>query len=76
LVCEREIAEVTAETGMQMPEYRAYVVASNGHFITAIQLYCADDNTAKKAAKQFVDGHDIELWSGRRFIVRLSHKTE
>jgi hypothetical protein len=26
------------------------------------------------AARQLVDGHDIELWSGERFIIRLQRK--
>jgi hypothetical protein len=43
-----------------MPEYRAYVVGSDGHFIDAFELECADDTEAMERAKQLVNGHDIE----------------
>jgi len=32
---------------------------------------CADDQEAIQKAKQFVDGHDVELWDGPRLVVRL-----
>ena len=44
-----------------MPEYRVYIVDSDGHFKSAVALICADDEIAKEQAKQFVDGHDVEL---------------
>jgi hypothetical protein len=51
-----------------MPGYRAYVVGSDGHFINAFELECADDTEAMERAKQLVDGHDIELWQLARKI--------
>jgi hypothetical protein len=27
-------------------------------------------------AKQLVDSHDVELWSGDRFVIRIDHKPE
>jgi hypothetical protein len=45
-----------------MPDYRAYVVGLDGHFIDSIELECADDSEAMKQAEQLVDGHDVELW--------------
>ena len=51
-----------------MPDYRAYVVASDGHFIKAFELECADDTEAMERAKQLVDSHDIELWQRARKI--------
>jgi hypothetical protein len=59
-----------------MREYRAYIVGFDGHFISFRPLVCADDFEATAKAKCLVDGHDIELWSGDRFIVRLEHKPE
>ena len=53
-----------------MPEYRAYVVGSDGHFINVLALECADDAEAMEQAKQLVDGHDVELWElGRKITV-------
>jgi hypothetical protein len=46
----------------------------DGHFINAVLLDCADDKAAIESAKQLIDGHDIELWSGERLITRLERK--
>jgi hypothetical protein len=52
-------------------EYRAYIVGVDGHFTTCRAFRCADDSEAVTWAKQLIDGYDVELWSGERFIVRL-----
>ena len=52
-------------------EYRAYVVGHDGHFIRRESLICADDAEAIAKAKRLVDDHDVELWSGERFVTRL-----
>jgi hypothetical protein len=43
-------------------------------FSSAIAFRCADDSEATAWAKQLIDGHDMELWSGERFIIRLDCK--
>jgi hypothetical protein len=55
-----------------MADYRAYVVGRDGHFISFEGFVGGDDVEALAKARQLVDGHDIELWSGTRFIKRLS----
>jgi hypothetical protein len=45
-----------------MEGYRAYVMGPDGHILNRIDLICEDDDAAKEQAKDFVDGHDIELW--------------
>jgi hypothetical protein len=57
-----------------MTEYRAYTVGHDGHFIGFKPLVCADDSEAIERANRLVDGYDIELWSGERFIIRLEPK--
>ena len=57
-----------------MPEYRAYLIGSDGHFQQAVPLDCADDDAAKQAAEQLVDGHDVELWQLDRKIATFNHK--
>jgi hypothetical protein len=52
-------------------EYRAYVVGLDGHFIRPHIFIAEDDAAAVENARQFVEGHDIEIWSGARFILRL-----
>jgi hypothetical protein len=51
-----------------MPEYRVYIVGSDGHFQSAQALECADDDEAARQAERLVDGHDVELWQRDRKI--------
>lgn len=54
-----------------MNDYRAYIVGQDGHFASCRAFRCADDGEAVALARQLVDGQDVELWSGERFIARL-----
>jgi len=36
-----------------------------------IFLECPDDNAAKEAANQLVDGHDVELWQHERLVAKF-----
>ena len=56
-----------------MAEYRAYGVREDGQFVSSRAFVGASDELAITWAKQFVDGHDIELWNGERFVARLEH---
>jgi hypothetical protein len=60
----------------RLAEYRAYTVGDDGHFIGFEPIICADDAEATKRAKRLVDGHDIELWCGERFVTTFAHKPE
>jgi hypothetical protein len=55
-----------------MDEYRAYTVGVDGHFIGFEPLKCANDAEAIEKATRLLDGHDVELWSGERLVVRLT----
>jgi hypothetical protein len=57
----------------QVKEYRAYTVARDGHLNGFEPLICASDEEAIGKATGFLDGHDIELWSGTRLVVVLRH---
>jgi hypothetical protein len=59
-----------------MAEYRAYTVGLDGHFIGYEPLVCANDAEATTKARRLVDGYDIELWSGERFVARLDRKRD
>jgi hypothetical protein len=60
-----------------MVEYRAYLVGRDGHFQKAFDFDAADDAEAINQAKQYVDGHDVELWQfGRRVIQLKTDKPE
>jgi hypothetical protein len=41
--------------------YRAYVLEEAGRIRQAIELDCANDAAALEEARQYVDGHDVEL---------------
>jgi hypothetical protein len=58
-----------------MPDYRAYIVGIDGSFNSIRTDFLhnhPDDATAIEAAKQLVDGHDIELWDRDRLVGRFS----
>jgi hypothetical protein len=57
-------------------EYRAYSVGRDRNFIGFASLVCADDSEAIEKAKRLIDGHGVELWSGPRHVILLSHKPE
>jgi hypothetical protein len=59
-----------------MVEYRAYTIGIEGHVVGFKALVCADDAEAINQAKRLVDEHDIELWSGARFVIRLTRATD
>jgi hypothetical protein len=51
-----------------MPEYRAYHVDDDGHFIRSTPMVCADDVDAIKQAGELANGHKIEIWRGDKLI--------
>jgi hypothetical protein len=54
-----------------MPAYRAYPLKDN-HVAGPPNIIVADsDHDAIEQAKQLVDGHDVELWDGPRFVMGL-----
>ena len=59
-----------------MPDYRAYTVGSDGHFIDFKPFDCVDDAEAIEKAESLVDGHAIELWNGPRMVIRFERKPE
>jgi hypothetical protein len=57
-----------------MPDYRAYALGPEGRIIQSYESVCTDDEAAKVRAKQYVDGHDIELWQLGRRVAKFPHK--
>jgi hypothetical protein len=52
-----------------MPDYRLYFLGLDGHFRKAEPIIAANDIDAMKAAREFTDGSELELWEGNRKIV-------
>ena len=57
-----------------MAEYRTYDIGKDGHITRSRAFVCNDDADAAVWANQLVDGNDIELWSGERFVLRIAHR--
>jgi hypothetical protein len=53
--------------------YRAYILDEKGRISSFRELICADDDEAKQKVAQLLDGHDIEVWQGRRQVFTLRH---
>jgi len=60
----------------EMAAYRAYPVGADGKFIGFEPLVCDTDDEAIAKAKRLLNGHDVELWSGPRLVVRLRSETK
>jgi hypothetical protein len=54
-----------------MHEYRAFIIGPDGHVSDRIDLYCKNEDDARKRAKLLVDGHAVELWELDRLIERF-----
>ena len=55
-----------------MPHYRVYFVADDGHISGPPQVIeCADEQEAIGKAAQAANGKVVELWDGKRLIVRF-----
>jgi hypothetical protein len=57
-----------------MRDYRVYVMGPDGHITRRLEFWCDDDQAAKERAKQYLDGHDIELWHQGEKIATFQHK--
>jgi hypothetical protein len=57
-----------------MPQYRAYIIGSDGAFQNSVSLECPDDAVARMKAKQLVEGHHVELWQSIRKIATFNHQ--
>jgi hypothetical protein len=53
-----------------MPEYRAYIIGSDGHFREAIRMNCDSDEAASQRADNLAraEAVEIELWQKARKI--------
>jgi len=55
-----------------MVEYRVYTVDQDGHILKSTPLICDDDNQAMQQARQICKGDTVEIWSGDRFVARVT----
>jgi hypothetical protein len=59
-----------------MAVYRIYTVRRGGKriLVPPAVITCADDKAAIQKSEDMVDGHDIELWDGARFVTRIKSR--
>jgi hypothetical protein len=62
---------MTGQERHHMVEYLAYIVGDDGHIVRLEPLACRDDCEAVSKAKRLVDGHDVEVLSGARLVIKL-----
>jgi hypothetical protein len=55
-----------------MQTYRAYLINEDDRVASYRPIEAATDKEALEAAKQLVDGHDVEVWLLDREIGRLN----
>jgi hypothetical protein len=54
-----------------MRDYRVYLLDKDDHIVDAHVIRADSDQKAVEAAKQYVDGCNVEVWDGARKIARL-----
>jgi hypothetical protein len=69
-----QAAPTTGQSGgaSDVPDYRAYIGGPFNSMRAEFPHNHPDDTTAIEAAKQLVNGYDVELWDRERFVDRLS----
>jgi hypothetical protein len=73
-ISTRVPCSVQSELGTNMQEYCAYIIGPDGHFLSRIDLHCADEGEAKECAVRLVDGQNVELWQGDRRIAEFKRR--
>ena len=59
---------------MRVADYRLYGLDGVNKVASGQWFEADDDETAIEIAKKMMDGHDCELWAGRRFVGRINRK--
>lgn len=58
-----------------MPTYRVYFIDRGAHISRPPEVIeCANNDEAVKKARQFIDGHAIELWREGLLVAKFPHK--
>ena len=71
------MAIVTRSPGATvMPEYRAYIIGSDGHFRDAIAMNCDSDEAAGQRADNLAraEAVEVELWQSARKVATFKRQ--
>ena len=58
-----------------MDRYRAYVLNEDDQIVRRHEFDAESADAAMKHARQYVDGHDVEVWLRTHIVGRLDHAT-
>jgi hypothetical protein len=61
---------------LRVADYRLYGLDGVNKVASAEWLEADDDTTAIEVAKAMMDGHDCELWQGKRLVARLPRQRD
>jgi hypothetical protein len=53
--------------------YRTFVLDKDHHIMKRHDFEVANDDAALKHARQYVDGHEVEVWQLKRIVATLKH---
>lgn len=59
-----------------MTDYRLYGLDGVSKVSSGEWFEAEDDETAIEVARTLMDGHDCELWQGKRLVARIEHNSE
>lgn len=51
--------------------YRAYTIGPDGHFVDVLGIEAEDDDAAIEAARNCLQGRNVEVWQHAREVGRL-----
>jgi hypothetical protein len=63
--------EVRKIDTLTVSSYQAYAVDLSGCLVECQGMVCRDDREAVAEAKRLINDHDVEVWNGDRFVIRL-----
>lgn len=57
-------------------EYRAFVLDNEDNVVSRHDFTASSTASALETARQWVDGHDVEVWLRTHIVARLKHDTD
>lgn len=55
-----------------MPDFRVYFIGDDGHILNVREIADMAESKAIAQARQWLDGHDLEVWQDDRQVAILS----
>jgi cobalamin biosynthesis protein CbiG len=59
---------------VKVADYRLYGLDGVNKVASGEWFDAEDDQAAIEVAKKMMDGHDCELWAGKRFVARIPRR--